>query len=340
MELEQRHYTNEELLKLDPFIKYWETNYSINLKNGVFSWENAKPLLFLKNIRPYQRIPVVIVAAGPSLDKNIHILKEFQSRCLIICVDIVLFKLIENGIRPDFVINIDPHPETTSGWKDLEGDLYDTSDLTLVCPTTANYEALCNWKGGIIFYNQSDDLKNHKGPFLRKLTKITSNYGSIDNSLFIGATAFQFAGVFNPSCVLLMGYDFAYSDNKAFCDGVAERKSIHHFKTENLPITKEAIETRSKALHEFFISTRDLVAKIDTVEIPTTKLYRKYLEVLDILIKKSRMLVINCTEGGILASVPIAPLESVLKKFCINEIKKRNIFDSEFPIRQRRGKHR
>ena len=124
MELEQRHYTNEELLKLDPFIKYWETNYSINLKNGVFSWENSKPLLFLKNIRPYQRIPVVIVAAGPSLDKNIHILKEFQGKCLIICVDIVLFKLIENGIRPDFVINIDPHPETVNSVDCLLADSY------------------------------------------------------------------------------------------------------------------------------------------------------------------------------------------------------------------------
>lgn len=336
----QRPYTNEELMKMDPFIKYWETNYSINIKNNVFSWDRARPLLFLINTMPYNKVPIILVAAGPSLDNNIHILKDYQDKCLIFCVDIVLFKLIENGIKPDFVINIDPHPETTVGWKDLEGHWYDTSDMILVCPTTANYESLCNWKGNIIFYNQTDNMKNHKGPFLEKLTKATSGFGSIANSFFIGATLFQFSSIFTPSRVMLVGYDFAYTDNKAFCDGLMKRRAIHQLQENNVPITQENIEDHSKALNNLAVSKRDLIAKLDDKEIPTTNTFKLYMDTLNSIFFKYKINVANCTEGGILSSIPRLRLEDSLKMLCKEEIKKYNIFDPQFLSSRRKRRRR
>ena len=52
-------------------------------------------------------VPVVIVGSGPSLGKNIHLLKEAQDKCLILCVNRALRSLQREGIWPDIAINIE-----------------------------------------------------------------------------------------------------------------------------------------------------------------------------------------------------------------------------------------
>ena len=47
--------------------------------------------------------PSVVVSAGPSLDKNFHLLKGKEDRLLIIATDTVLRKLLKNGIKPHIV---------------------------------------------------------------------------------------------------------------------------------------------------------------------------------------------------------------------------------------------
>ena len=47
--------------------------------------------------------PSVVVSAGPSLDKNFHLLKGREDRLLIIATDTVLRKLLKNGIKPHIV---------------------------------------------------------------------------------------------------------------------------------------------------------------------------------------------------------------------------------------------
>ena len=50
----------------------------------------------------------IIVCPGPSLQKNISVLKKVKGRALIICVLHALKALKENGITPDIVIHTDP----------------------------------------------------------------------------------------------------------------------------------------------------------------------------------------------------------------------------------------
>ena len=55
----------------------------------------------------FQGRDVVLVAAGPSLDKNVELLKELQAdpdnRPLVVCVGTAFRKLLGMGLRPDFV---------------------------------------------------------------------------------------------------------------------------------------------------------------------------------------------------------------------------------------------
>jgi len=325
----------KQLLKTDPFIKYWGTNYKINLENKVFNWEHSRPLIFLKNKMPYGQKPMVLVAAGPSLDNNIQYLKDFQNKCIICCVDILLFKLLENGIKPDYVLNIDPHPELTSGWRDLMGSWYDASGVTLVCPTTANYESISEWRGDIIFYNQTDHRWNHKGPFLDKLTKTTEGFGDLENNYFIGATMVQFAHLFSPSVTILTGYDFAYTDDKPYCSGVIERKAAYQLDYTTDSTSK--IE-HTKALTDLVINSHNLIAKYGNKDIKTTNLLKLYMETLTKIVKKYNMLVINSTEGGIYNEVPRRQLKDTLESYCKEEIKKFTLRDMAAIKRPKRRK--
>ena len=48
--------------------------------------------------------PAIIVSAGPSLEKNIHLLREAKGKAVIIAVDAVLPTLVPAGVIPDIVV--------------------------------------------------------------------------------------------------------------------------------------------------------------------------------------------------------------------------------------------
>ena len=302
---------------IDPFIKLWEDNYNRNLSGGLLASPKTRPLIFLANNLPYSNIPVVLVVAGPSVDKNIQHLKDYKDNCIIICADVVLFKLLEHGIKPDFVINVDPHESITRFWKSL-----DTSDITLICPTTTNSNTIKCWQGKIFFYNQMDIEGSAKGEALKKLIKPTKNWGNIFNRFFIGATMFQISTIFRPSSIILVGYDFGFTDGKAYCDGFLDLKIYHLEDPEGSPEWQRIINSFKAAEIR-----KDAEVKISPTEsIWTTKELLLYKRTFVSLITSVKLPVINSTEGGILVEIPRIPLKQSLTKYCSNPIEKSDTF--------------
>jgi hypothetical protein len=313
----------------DPIIQKWQQNYASNLRNGEFSKPDARPLMFLMNSKPYFNVPVVLITAGPSLDKNIQVLKNYQKNTIIFCVDVVLFKLLENDIIPDFVVNIDPSDMFVRFWEDL-----DTSKLTLICPTSIHPKALGAWKGRKFFYNQIDYKNTEKGKALKSLIRSTVGYGNIVNRFFIGATMTQIASIFNPKPFILLGYDFAFSDNKAYCNGLLDRK-----------IFDDTLPTGSpeQIAHIQKMKTDEVVKEIEVSDIhgnkvfttKTLKFYRDwYLRLIHHELKITY--IINATEGGILVDIPSKKLQNALEDLCKNEIEKKDVF----MLKQRQRRHK
>ncbi|HEB9341753.1 TPA: motility associated factor glycosyltransferase family protein, partial [Campylobacter coli] len=69
----------------------------------------------LENI-PFQRIlserknkfeNAIVVSAGPSLDKQLSLLKTYQEKAVIFCADGALSMLEKEGIVPDYITNLD-----------------------------------------------------------------------------------------------------------------------------------------------------------------------------------------------------------------------------------------
>lgn len=65
----------------------------------------------------------IIVSAGPSLEKNVHLLRDVQDKCIIIAVDTILRKLLGLGIQPHFVVALERVRETYDvHFADLPGE--------------------------------------------------------------------------------------------------------------------------------------------------------------------------------------------------------------------------
>jgi len=100
------------------------------------------PLSFLERSRKVaQDFPVFIVGSGPSLDKDIEVVKKWRNKALIFsCGTSSLGILLKNGIVPDF------HGENENSWPLVENlrkyaEQYDLSPITYVASTSVNPEA-------------------------------------------------------------------------------------------------------------------------------------------------------------------------------------------------------
>jgi hypothetical protein len=314
-------------LKKDPFIEKWRTNYNANYNSGIFSDSRTKPFVFLQNTKPYIGKPCILVAAGPSIDKNISILKNFQKNVIILAADVILYKLLEHDICPDFVVNIDPSDMFVRFWNDLE-----TSAITLICPTSTHPDVLRAWRGQYVFFNQSDFSKSPKGKALREITKKTGGFGSVFNRFFIGATMLQIAKSLSLYPAILIGYDFAYTGGKAYCSGFLERKIYDDLFN---PDTIEH-EEQLKKLKKMEIKDELKMKDINGNFVETSKQLDFYRRNFLQLQQELNIPVINSTEGGTLLGVPCMKLQTSLEKFCSNEIDKTNIFEIKKRKRKRK----
>ena len=92
-----------------------------NIARNV-GWYLAAPSLSRLENR-HKGEPAVIVSAGPSLRKNIHLLEGLQDRAVLIAVQTTLKPLLEKGVRPHFVTSLDYHEICTRFFENLPQDL-------------------------------------------------------------------------------------------------------------------------------------------------------------------------------------------------------------------------
>ncbi|MCP3941163.1 MAG: DUF115 domain-containing protein [Desulfobacteraceae bacterium] len=92
-------------------------------------------LLLEQILNKFTNNPAILVAGGPSLDKNVHILKQAQEKAVIFAVDTVLPTLIKHGVHPHFLTSIDPKNLTYEKFADV---IPKVKDIALVCSSWVN----------------------------------------------------------------------------------------------------------------------------------------------------------------------------------------------------------
>lgn len=112
----------------------FENNFRENIIKCSNYVDELEPMFKGKN--------AVIVAAGPSLDKNVRLLKGKPDNTIIVAVGTVFHKLMGLGIAPDCVVFLDAQCSMTQQIKGLENE-----SVPIVCASTAYKGIAVNYKG-------------------------------------------------------------------------------------------------------------------------------------------------------------------------------------------------
>lgn len=160
-----------------------------------------------KNYFP-QDIPAIIVAAGPSLKKNVNLLKEVKGKAVTIVVDSAINTVMAHGIVPDFAITVDTNKELKNFT--AEG----LSDVFLLADATANTKALDMVKSkNLVFY--SSDSATWQRMFREEGSSITEVFAG--GSVALDAMALAKEWGFKR--IIMIGQDLAMTGNKQYADG-------------------------------------------------------------------------------------------------------------------------
>lgn len=235
--------------------------------------------------------PVIIVGAGPSLNKNLHLLKQAKGKALILCVDTAYRILEKAGVTPDMLVTLDGSPMNA---RHMEG---------------------CDYTRIPMFfdeYSHRDITNSHLGP------KIVNSDGmfhkhwwnhvydgqwqgsSVPTGGSVATTAFSIARLIGANPVIMMGVDLSYPEGKLYADG-----ALNSGKT---------IESQQSTRR--FIEVKDIHGRT----VYTTHDYLVYLRWLEMEAAKADRNYINATEGGALKNgFTVMPMSECISEYCQNE---------------------
>jgi hypothetical protein len=163
----------------------------------------------LYNLAP--GVAAVCVGAGPSLAKNVELLRDPQvrSRLIVITAQTTLKPLLDRGIRPDVVTALDYHAISKRFYEDLPP----LPDVTLVAEAKANPAILESFPGPIRV-TCSGFLQKLLGAMARPIIPIRAGATVAHLSFYVA----QHLGC-DP--IILIGQDLGFSDGLYYAPGTA-----------------------------------------------------------------------------------------------------------------------
>ncbi len=154
-----------------------------------------------------RELPVIIVSAGPSLDKNIGELRRAKGHSLIICVDTAIKYMMQQDIMPDATIVIEPE-KPAMHYSDPRTDA-----IPLICDIEANPEIVLKNRAPKILFNCRD--------FMARLMA-KAGRSSVDRASggSVATAAYAFAYQLGFKKIVLVGQDLAYAGEATHAGGV------------------------------------------------------------------------------------------------------------------------
>lgn len=258
----------------------------------MIAYSNMEQLKQALSAIDLHEIPVIIVSAGPSLDKNIHLLKQAEAKAFIIAVDASIRTVIRAGVRPDLLFSVDPNsPERFFSDLDLK-DIYWAFNNWTNVRLSDKYDARHSFYYGSFGKVWNDILKEALG---YEFPNITSG-GSVSTEAFALALRLGFRKI------ILIGQDLA------FTGGASHTKGVEDALGDN----------------DEYIKSRQIVKVegIDGTMLQTDYqmwLYKQWFEKA-IRFYKDSIRVIDATEGGAkIEGTEIRSLEEVIRTECIRD---------------------
>ena len=246
----------------------------------------------IKGIFPNR--PAVVVASGPSLNKNIHLLDLIKESAVIVSVDASWKILEQRKINPHFVVTVERTPGT---YKFIEG--LDTSGESVYA---------------MVSFVFPETLKSYKGPrlFMHRSYNFFKALGMEEDSERMGNStahmAFQIAKQMGCDPIILIGQDLAFGESGSThaAGSVHGQKQIYFLEEESFEVPGNICPS-----------------------VRTSATWYKFIKQYEQHVHEYPGLCINATEGGArIAGTEVMPFLHAIQKYCGEEFSPRKvIFD-------------
>lgn len=242
-------------------------------------------------------MPAIIVAGGPSLDKNYHVLKQAKGKACIIAMDRTAKFLLDRGIEPDMWCSLDyqKNPALFNDARLKNIPFLYMPDLSHHVMNVLDSHQLIYGTGDFKFYD-----------------RMIEQYGKQPMILPVGGSvatfAFGFARSMGFKRTILVGQDLALTGGVVYAGGLKNmRQEAEEFDHVMLPgNVEEMVETRGD-FYVYWIWFNQAVKEAEGI-----------------------MEVINATEGGArIEGTKIMTLQEAVDTYCVKEFDVASIFDKE-----------
>jgi len=226
--------------------------------------------------------PAVVVASGPSLTKNMHLLNDLKDRALVICCDPSFKPIMKRGIRPDLVVSLERTPGTEKFFEDFE----DFDRIYYAVSPVVMPAAFDTFKGQKIItyraFSHFDWLEMDKG--------------AIKTGPSVANMAFKVAKKLGCDPIILIGQDLAFGD-----DG-------------NTHVKESVYGERDEYYHEAGVFH---VEGNDGKPVKTNRIWDIFRLYYESDLTKYGGTCINATEGGArIRGTEIMPFSEAITKYC------------------------
>ncbi len=249
----------------------FQNNFRDNVKNCTRYIDEMREQFEGKN--------AIIIAAGPSLDKNVELLRNKPNNTVVVAVGTVFAKLVAMDIMPDYVIFLDAQKRMYQQIKGLE-----ECTVPIICASTACKTIAQCYKGEKFLicqdgYDRAEEYANRNGYQLYKTGGSVTTI-ALDMCIRLGCKEIAFIGL-----------DLAYTDNKSHANNTADA-------------------------HVTDASDKIEIPAVDGGKVLASRLFIMYREWIEKRIAKENgsVTIIDATEGGALKKgMFIMKLEDVFK---------------------------
>jgi len=196
--------TDINIATLKRFDRLWTKN----------SFKNASCLFGFPGIEKLQDllkgIPVAVICAGPSLDRDLGALKSITDNLLLFAVDTALKPLLKRGITPDFVVTVDPQFVNCFFTAHLGQLIHDPP--VLIADPAVHPSTLRGYQGPIFLTSSVFS----PGRFIERFS---GRKGTVAAGGSVSVAAFDVARIMGADPIILLGLDLSYGGGRTHVSG-------------------------------------------------------------------------------------------------------------------------